>query len=721
MRRRPLTRLPLAIVCCAVLTVPVTSLAFVSGAKAVGSACSPWWLPSSGDVVATIETVGSCEWTVPAGITSISISVIGGGGGGGGGYRGTGSTYTTVYLGGGGGGGGQFQRETYVVTPGATYTMTVGPAGTAGVAATSGSAAGDGGEGGPTSVTGLPTALTVVGGKGGGGGSLANGNRGGNGGESMRTGGLGGGGLGAVAGLGIGSSVGTGGGGGGATYWSAGTAAPTGTGLGGGGNGANGSEFRPSSSFDVGGGGGGGAGLLPESKGVGGTGGGGYGGSQAITYDGPQAGGNGLGGGGGGGDGGGGVGDRAPANGGAGGSGRIGIVYAALLTPITQTISGTVGTPISASTPLVNSLLSRPTFTVDPSSPALPSGLTLNASTGAISGTPTSQQAPVTIVIRGTDRYGYDWATAQVSISVAAGSGGGSSQGGGTPEPSATASATPTPTPTATASSATALGPVTNASNSGFPASGVAPGTGVLIVDGEKVPVTVQPDARDEKQLEVTGPGFTMSLAGLNAQGKPLGLTSDGALILEPDRTAAVAGTGFQPNTLVYLYLFSEPRFIGTVETDANGTFNGRVPLPADIADGRHTLQSNGFTPDGAVRSLSLGVVLATPVAAMPKRATAKVYFGALSSVLTDEGKASLTSLVKKTGKKAVRTVSIGFVQGTTITANDEALSTHRAKNVAAYLKTLGLKGRFVVRGDGIAKESGLTARRVDISVAYLK
>ena len=295
------------------------------------------------------------------------------------------------------------------------------------------------------------------------------------------------------------------------------------------------------------------------------------------------------------------------------------------------------------------------------------------------------------------------------------------------PEPSATASATPTPTPTPTptatpaASEATVLGPVTNTANSGVPAGGVAPGTGVLIVNGEKVSVTVKPDARDDKLLEVSGPGFTMSLAGLNAQGKPLGLTPDGALILEQDRTAAVAGTGFQPNSLVYLYLFSEPRFLGTVQTDANGTFKGQVPLPADIADGRHTLQSNGFTPDGTVRSLSLGVVLATPVAAAPKRATAKVYFESLSSVLTEEGMSTLKALVKKTGKKGVRTVSIGYVQGTTITSNDEALSTQRAKNVAAYLKKLGLKGRFVVRGDGIAKESGPTARRVNISVTYLK
>ena len=262
---------------------------------------------------------------------------------------------------------------------------------------------------------------------------------------------------------------------------------------------------------------------------------------------------------------------------------------------------------------------------------------------------------------------------------------------------------------------------MTNAANSGVPAGGVAPGTGVLIVNGEKVSVTVRPDARDSKLLEVSGPGFTMSLAGLNAKGKPLGLTPDGALILEQDRTAAVAGTGFQPNSLVYLYLFSEPRFLGTVQTDANGAFTGQVPLPADIADGRHTLQSNGFTPDGTVRSLSLGVVLATPVVATSKRATAKVYFESLSSVLTEEGMSTLETLVKKTGKKGVRTVSIGYVQGTTITSNDEALSTQRAKNVAAYLKKLGLKGRFVVRGDGIAKESGATARRVNISVTYLK
>ena len=394
-------------------------------------------------------------------------------------------------------------------------------------------------------------------------------------------------------------------------------------------------------------------------------------------------------------------------------SASLGVTPDALpvLTAATPPTTATVGAAYSYT--FAASGYPVPTYLVQ--SGTLPTGLTLNSTTGALSGTPTAT-GTFTFVITATNSAGTnDSASITVIVANAA------QAPAPPPVPSVTTSATPapTPTPTPTASTATVLGPVTNTANSGVPAGGVAPGTGVLIVNGEKVSVTVKPDAKDDKRLEVSGPGFTMSLAGLNAQGQPLGLTPDGALILEQDRTAAVEGTGFQPNSLVYLYLFSEPRFLGTVQTDANGGFKGSVPLPADIADGRHTLQSNGFTPDGTVRSLSLGVVLATPVVATPKRATAKVYFESLSSVLTDEGMSTLKALVKKTGKKGVRTVSIGYVQGTTITANDEALSTQRAKNVAAYLKKLGLKGRFVVRGDGVAKESGALARRVNVTVTY--
>lgn len=172
----------------------------------------------------------------------------------------------------------------------------------------------------------------------------------------------------------------------------------------------------------------------------------------------------------------------------------------------------------------------------------------------------------------------------------------------GTGVPSNTVSVTPF---------APSLAPITPGSNPNLPADGVPLGQSVLLVDGQLTSVTVVPNSSSNATaLDVTGTGFTMTLKGLNATGQPLGLTPDGALKLENDRTAFVEGTGFKPNSSVEVYLFSTPRLLGTVPTDANGNFSGNVPVPQDIAPGRHTLQSNGFTASGSVRSLNLGVQL---------------------------------------------------------------------------------------------------------------
>ena len=52
---------------------------------------------------------------------------------------------------------------------------------------------------------------------------------------------------------------------------------------------------------------------------------------------------------------------------------------------------------------------------------------------------------------------------------------------------------------------------------------------------------------------------------------------------------------------------------------------------------------------------------------------------------------------------------------------NDQSLSTARARNVAAYLRSLGLRGDYVVRGDGRDATSDGTARRVAVIVTFLK
>ena len=76
-------------------------------------------------VTETFDTPGTTTWTVPAGVTSITVEAWGGGGAGGG------STNTGGFTGrgGAGGGGGAFASSTLTVTPGNTLTIVV--AGTA--------------------------------------------------------------------------------------------------------------------------------------------------------------------------------------------------------------------------------------------------------------------------------------------------------------------------------------------------------------------------------------------------------------------------------------------------------------------------------------------------------------------------------------------------------------------------------------------------------------
>jgi outer membrane protein OmpA-like peptidoglycan-associated protein len=292
--------------------------------------------------------------------------------------------------------------------------------------------------------------------------------------------------------------------------------------------------------------------------------------------------------------------------------------------------------------------------------------------------------------------------------------------GGGAAAPESTP--TPTPAP-ALAPALPPLVPVVNQDNANVPAGGLNAGQSLLLMNGVPAGLVVAPNAATSPtSLMVTGNGFTMSLAGLNAQGRPLGLSSDGgALVLEQDQVAQVEGTGFLPNSEVRLYVFSEPRYIGSVTTDASGSFSGQVPIPTDLAVGAHTLQANGYSKDDKVRSLSLGVIVRPDRAPRIRAAGATVTFQPLSSQLSPEAKAQLRALLKGRKATAVRTRVMGFVQPTMFTSNDQSLSMARANSVKAYLRSLGLKGPLTARGDGIAPETGAAGRKVNVSIRYAK
>jgi outer membrane protein OmpA-like peptidoglycan-associated protein len=234
-----------------------------------------------------------------------------------------------------------------------------------------------------------------------------------------------------------------------------------------------------------------------------------------------------------------------------------------------------------------------------------------------------------------------------------------------------------------------------------------------------------------------------MRLAGRGDDSDPLGLTDKNVLILQSDQAgrrirgaatsaprslvvkrarvnpvAVSSGEGFLADSPVAFYLLPST-YLGRLVNDASGAYKGSIPIPPGIAPGSYTLQVNGFAPSGAIRSLSIGVIVRATRTTATRSTT--VYFAPMSPVISDEGKARLRALARAVGGRAVRTVSIGYVQPTSQTGNDESLSTQRARNVAAFLKSLGVRGAYVVRGDGVAEQTGAKARRVNATVTYVR
>jgi hypothetical protein len=117
----------------------------------------------SNAAIVTQKFIVSNTWTAPAGVTSVEVLVVAGGGGGG------------RVIAGGGGAGGLVYNSAFSVTPGSTYTVTVGEGGAGQASARTN------GANGSNSVFG---SLTAIGGGGGAGYTSGVGSNGGSGGGS---------------------------------------------------------------------------------------------------------------------------------------------------------------------------------------------------------------------------------------------------------------------------------------------------------------------------------------------------------------------------------------------------------------------------------------------------------------------------------------------------------------------------------------------------------
>lgn len=108
--------------------------------------------------------------------------------------------------------------------------------------------------------------------------------------------------------------------------------------------------------------------------------------------------------------------------------------------------------------------------------------------------------------------------------------------------------------------------------------------------------------------------GWELEIKAQDSTGSDLKLDANGDIVLNSDRTIVFRGEGFAPGSYVQPWLFSSPIQLDKVLVAADGTFTGKGFVPEGIEAGHHTIQVNGVSRDGLIRSAAIGITV-KPVA----------------------------------------------------------------------------------------------------------
>jgi len=267
------------------------------------------------------------------------------------------------------------------------------------------------------------------------------------------------------------------------------------------------------------------------------------------------------------------------------------------------------------------------------------------------------------------------------------------------PEPSVTPTPTPTPTPTKNS-----LDPVE-----------LRTGTDPSKVGGQQVSLSAN---TANTGLHMQGSGWSLDLIGRDRRGTNVELDAAGNIVFREGHQAYTSGTGFKPNSTVNVYIFSTPILIGTVQTDSVGSFEGQFALPSGLEAGAHTVQVDGFAPDGSVRTANMPVLYATPKA---NTAKLSVYFTPDSAKLTKATVSALKLFVAGIPAAAEDLVSVtkGYVYPFGNRGHNIYISTARANAITKALKAAGVKADFNSAGMGRLTAKSPTSRRVDLTLEY--
>ena len=175
------------------------------------------------------------------------------------------------------------------------------------------------------------------------------------------------------------------------------------------------------------------------------------------------------------------------------------------------------------------------------------------------------------------------------------------------------------------------------------------------IIGGTTTTPTFTPNT-GSSNVQVAAGGITITASGTTETGGSEPLASDNSLQVVSTGTTDISAGGYQPNTLVDVYLHSSLIYLGKFPTDSSGHLTAAFQIPASLAAGNHTLQIVGLTSTGATASFAIPVTVvataaqthAAAIAASNAASLALYYATRIPPVVVVRGaRATITSDLK--------------------------------------------------------------------------
>ena len=116
--------------------------------------------------------------------------------------------------------------------------------------------------------------------------------------------------------------------------------------------------------------------------------------------------------------------------------------------------------------------------------------------------------------------------------------------------------------------------------------------------------------SRENNQMVVNAGSVSATLSGADSAGNILPLDTDGTVHLSAGDVIKVSVGGFEPESVVEVWLFSTPTQLGSAVVGADGTMSGTYKLPFGIKSGSHRVVVTAKLPNGKSTTFTLGILV---------------------------------------------------------------------------------------------------------------